>query len=194
MSGSIHKVSDLRSYFEARLSSAESRLDQPISSNLREYLLELLGGSRHQAIVPGADDALGVALISLQLEADRGRRFAEYQRIGDTALYRCGVFPETLKRRGLKSTYMVNIGRAAYTGAAECGRTVEQLLTAVFTELVDRFEAISSMLNEAMLPDFPKTPQDVVRLIGQWHRTRSDAVATLLSEAGVPLPDPEILH
>ena len=113
-------------------------------------------------------------------------RHQKLRSLGDSALYSCGFFGESLERRGVSRSYVVSMGGRAYTAASglPAPRGTE-VGPRVFQELTMKFHAFSQVLDDVRECTAMRTPQDIVRLYERWKKNQSPLLAERLEQEGV---------
>jgi hypothetical protein len=131
--------------------------------------------------------ALKLAQVGLAEPYERVRLLKE---VGDTALYLCGFFAESLSRRWVSVEYYMELGGAAYGQLARTGRLVSALLRSVCDELAACFPQVVKVLAQARSRLNLSSSANILRLYEQWTSTRSEFLAQRLRAAGFILPAP----
>lgn len=70
-------------------------------------------------------------------------RLEDIREIGDTCLVLTGVFREFIRKRGVSTSYYIDIGKGSYRYA---GHLAQKPINKVFTELERNFEDIAAIL------------------------------------------------
>lgn len=116
------------------------------------------------------------------LEADGGVAASRFKALGDQALFILGVFPESLKRRGVSAAYYSDMGSGAYSQAASLvGRG------GVLVELAKGFSHATWTFRDVFEEFRLETSDDVLGLYAEWERTGSLRVLRRLQELGFHL-------
>ncbi len=177
----------LEGYFYERLQLAQSRAAFQADRHTEHYLVEML-------VRFGRTDAQGVTSAPLCYEVaqaegleDPRERFRCLRRVGDTALYSCGLFPEALERRGVTTDYVAWLGRHAYGTAGVLAAFSAEPFQQVYPKLRSHFEAIARVLTEVFEEPAPDRPDAILRMYRRWRRTGSAKLARALQRAGVQL-------
>jgi hypothetical protein len=171
-------------FFHQVLRSALSTHSLTLRETTEFYLVNLLSESRETAAL---DEPLSLKLAEAE-QAAGPERVRLLKEIGDTALYVCGFFAESLSRRLVSVEFYMALGGAAYGHLASTGRTVSELLRAVFDELACKFPRIVELLTDARSQLCIQSSANVLRLYEQWLHTRSEHLARRLRAAGLILP------
>jgi hypothetical protein len=111
------------------------------------------------------------------------------RRLGDTALFMAGFFPDSLARKPVDVDYYIRMGGTAYGALADRSRSAAQgkALAGVFAELERKFAAFVEVIGE--ISDLARhyTSRDILRLYERWLATGSPRVRNKLDELGVNL-------
>lgn len=152
------------------------------------YLVNLL--AEHTVAQVGADDEPLTLKLMQAGAAEPEERARLLKEIGDTTLYLCGFFAESLARRLVSIEYYIGLGGSAYAQLARASRSVSALFQDVYGELAERFPVLVEVLSEARGRMNLNTSTNVLRLYEQWRHTRSEFLARRLRAAGFVLPTP----
>jgi hypothetical protein len=150
------------------------------------YVVNLL--TRYTA-EPVDDEPLALKLAQVGL-AEPHERVRLLREVGDTALYLCGFFAESLSRRLVSVEYYMELGGSAYGQLARPSRLVSDLLRGVCDELAAHFPRVVQVLSQARSQLNLSSSANVLRLYEQWTATRSEHLAQRLRAAGLIVPPP----
>lgn len=118
------------------------------------------------------------------------------RRLGDTALFMAGFFPDSLARKPVDVDYYIRMGGTAYGALADRSRSVAQgrALASVFAELGRKFAAFVEVIGE--ISDLARhyTSRDILRLYERWLATGSPRVRNKLDALGVNLSPANASH
>jgi hypothetical protein len=171
-------------FFHGVVHSALSAHQLRLHDQTEFYLVQLLAeGSERREL----DQPLSLKLAEAE-SAEPHARAQLLREIGDTALYVCGFFAESLARRMVSVEYYMSLGGTAYYSLAHGCRAVSALLRDVFDELADKFPALVALLSDARGELQLHSSTNVLRLYEQWLQTRSEHLARRLRAAGLILP------
>lgn len=171
-------------FFHQVLRSALATHSLVLQDSTEFYLVNLLSEGSGTSL---DDQPLSLKLAAAE-QACGPERVRLLKEIGDTALYVCGFFSESLARRLVSVEYYMTLGGTAYGHLATTGRAVSELLRAVFDELACKFPRIVELLSDARGELCLQSSTNVLRLYEQWRTTRSEHTARRLRAAGLILP------
>ncbi len=118
------------------------------------------------------------------------------RRLGDTALFMAGFFPDSLARKPVGVDYYIRMGGTAYGALADRSRNKPQgaALAGVFAELGRKFAAFVEVIGE--ISDLARhyTSRDILRLYERWLATGSPRVRNKLDALGVNLSMATVSH
>jgi hypothetical protein len=171
-------------FFHGVLQEALSAHRLTLHDQTEFYLVHLLaeGGEGRNL-----DEPLALKLAQAE-GAEPHTRVQLLREIGDTALYVCGFFAESLARRMVSVEYCMSIGGTAYYSLAHGCRAVSARLRDVFDELSEKFPHLVELLRDARSEMSLQGSTNVLRLYEQWMQTRSEHLARRLRGAGLILP------
>lgn len=106
-----------------------------------------------------------------------GRR--NLQTVGDTSLFRVGLFWLSLSRKPVDVNYYSILGRMAYF----------QLEDEPFNELSQKFQYIADLLTKVGLEWHLTNDRNVLRLYEVWTRSGNRVIRDALLAKGMPLPE-----
>jgi hypothetical protein len=175
---------DAREFFRELLLSALKSLRVKAAEPTEHYLVNLLAGyakpDRAQELATPF-----VEQLSKALEVSGAERANRMRCLGDDALFVSGFLQDSCGRRGITTTYVISIGSRAY-GEAGRAKTVDLGPgAAVFSDLAQRFEAYTHVLDEVRELTSMCTDGELVRLYERWTATRSPEILRRLGRRGV---------
>lgn len=171
-------------FFHQVLRSALTSHALTLRDTTEFYLVNLLAEGSDTADI---DQPLSLKLAAAE-QVDGPERVRLLKEIGDTALYLCGFFAESLSRRLVSVEFYMALGGTAYGHLATTGRTVSELLRTVFDELASKFPRVVELLSDARSQLCIHSSTNILRLYEQWLQTRSEHLARRLRAAGLILP------
>ncbi|MEM6960499.1 MAG: hypothetical protein AAF550_02000 [Myxococcota bacterium] len=181
----IHSAADVPGYFRELLVRAFKNREVSISEDGTGYLVGLLSSVTTQKVDPSRYTLVEQLADAISEPNARAKQRC-YRQMGDTALMRCGMFPESLEYRGVSRPYVVCMGRRAYREASVLSRAQRRSNSSwVYGELSDQFSELAACIDEVREQTALRTPQDIVRLYDRYRRTKSPTLARRLSEFGV---------
>lgn len=182
----IELNTDMGDFFEERLETALDRRGCTASSGTRSYLVSLLTRFTFLSSPDAVSEPLALRMAEAMEEEGPVMRHQKLRELGDSALYVCGFFGESLSRRGVSRSYVVSMGGRAYVAAGELpAPRGSEVGPRVFGELSDGFGSYAEVLDDVRECTALRTPQDIVRLYERWKRTGSPLLADRLRAEGV---------
>jgi hypothetical protein len=153
------------------------------------YLVNLLAafasGERLPGREPGFDETPLALLYARALGAARFERAVLLRATGDTALFVCGFFTESLRGGPADVRYYASLGGGAYARLRHEHEREDPKGASVFDELSGRFLEFVDVLGEIAEKTRMTTSLSVVRLYERWLATGSDRAAALLARQGI---------
>ena len=142
--------------WQALVHEAGERAGFALDESRESYLVFVL--LRHQG--DGHLLARTQALDWLHAQAQSGSvREESLREVGDRCLLIAGLFPSLAERRRVNVRYFMDIGRSAYLGIADTGRSA---YAAMFRQLATSYEELVCTLR-AVRPDMIGVPVDYAR-------------------------------
>ena len=119
-------------------------------------------------------------------EGDPPVRYRKLKNVGDTALFVCGVFLESLDDKLVGPAYYSALGELAYGHLARLsGTSVAKAAVPLFTEMSVRFVDFVRVLAEMSDTGIFTSDQDVLRIYRRWFATRGARDAERLARRGI---------
>jgi len=177
-------ITSTNDFFHEVVIEALRKQDVRLHDATCSYLVTLLA---EQIAAPVNEEPLALKLV----QADRAEpldRVRLLKETGDTALYVCGFFAESLSRRLLSVDYYVELGGTAYRKLVQAGRLVSEVVRSVFDELAAEFPRIVEVLAAARSDLHIHSSTNGLRLYEQWRTTPDEHLAHRLRAAGFLLP------
>jgi len=177
----------LESYFRDEVDLACKQEGLPPASPTQPYLVRLLAAYAAQPI---EDRPLGLRLLNAMGASPRERR-THLREIGDTSLFVCGFWGDSLGRGLVDVGYYTDLGEMAYRELAHGAPAVAQAdhrarAPGVFGDLARNFSRfVGVLMTISRRTARGRSPADVVRLYERWLRTKSSWAARRLAEEGV---------
>lgn len=192
----IELSTDMGGFFEERLDVSLTRRGCNASEGTRLYLVQLLTRFTFNSSPEDVSEPLALRMASAMREEGPVMRHQKLRDLGDSALYVCGFFGESLGRRGVSRSYVVSMGGRAYVAAGELpAPRGTEVGPRVFGELSDGFGDYAAVLDDVRECTALRTPQDIVRLYERWKRTGSPVLAERLRAEGVfPQIEKGLIH
>ena len=156
------------------------------------YLVELLSGfvrptGPYADLGAPPDQALAEILLAA-IQSDGHQRFALFQLTGDLALFLTGFFADSLDRRHVTPAYYQQLGRTAYTQAADCARPHNR--STVFEELAENFAPFTGVLHEVSERCTLLDERNLLRLYERYTAHGNPRDAEKLHQHGISLAPP----
>ena len=122
---------------------------------------------------------------ALNSDSEHKRNLA-LRRLGDIALFICGLFSDSLKTKAVDVDYYVAMGGSAYSHLSESSSVVANntSLNEVFYELSQKFVDCADVLSE-LNENHEKSNESLLRTYEVWLRTGSKRAHKLLIESGI---------
>jgi len=175
----------LESYFRDEVDLACKQEGLPAGSPTQPYLVHLLAAYAAQPI---ENRPLGLRLLNAMGASPRERR-THLREIGDTSLFLCGFWGDSLGRGLVDVGYYTDLGEMAYRELAHGAPVASQevgRVPGVFGELARNFSRfVGVLMTISRRTARGRNPADVVRLYERWLRTKSSWAARRLAEEGV---------
>lgn len=141
------------SQWHALVNEAQEALAVTLAESVESYLVFML--MRYTELPQCVSDTMGEEyLISAQCEGNE--REVKLRDVGDKCLLFTGLFPGLAKRRHVKLSYFINIGRSAYHSLAHMNQETNDLyarLSADFIAVMDVMQTIRGEQNNLILKD-----------------------------------------
>ena len=177
-------------YFHQALNSALSNQRIDATEDAVHYVVHLLADfSRSDRLYENTEHGYGLKPLALiyadaVYSNDPGERRQALRRLGDVALFICGLFSHSLNRAMVDVDYYVAMGGGAY---AELSTRAAQpsSLAPVFAELSDKFTGFVDALAEVGEDANFSNDSDLLRNYENWLRTGSKRAARQLRRAGI---------
>lgn len=182
----MERLTSTSEFFREVLTAAMASHSVRVQEATEYYLVNLLT----QHTVSRVDDEPLTLKLMQAGAAEPEERARLLKEIGDTTLYLCGFFAESLARRLVSVEYYIGLGGSAYAQLARAGRSASSLFQDVYGELAERFPTLVEVLSEARGRMNLNTSTNVLRLYEQWRHTRSEFLLRRLRAAGFVLPTP----
>ncbi len=157
---------------------AEDIAHQSLSETLESYLVFTLIRFTSEPELAGA--ILGIEFLE-SMQQSGARRTRELRDVGDKCLLFSGLFPHLARRRRVRASYFVELGRSAYL-EAHCSTTTAE--ADLYRELAEEFVAMTDVLNTIRAFDQSKPELDALSAFELWQKTDSrHALATVKGSA-----------
>jgi len=183
-------ISSPSDFFMTVLREASAKHEVRLREATELYLVNLLTEHATATTTTCAfDEPLTFKLTQTDL-AEPLERVRLLRETGDTALYVCGFFAESLTRRLLSIEHYMDLGVVAYQKLVRAEKLVDELFRGVFHDLAALFPRLVDVLIEArsrfgMQAQSTTSP---LELYEKWRKTGSEHLAQRLRAAGFILP------
>jgi hypothetical protein len=183
----------LREFFHDSVKEALQKQQVGVKDHTEHYIVNLLTMfARSEALFDETPDGPRIRPLALML-ADAVNapsdelRSRMLQRLGDVSLFVAGFLSQGFERRLVDVDYHIAMGGRAYGTLADCRvhSTRGRALSAVFTELANKFQRLVDALNEVSEMSVQHNDQQVLRLYEVWLKTGSRRAHDLLQNLGL---------
>lgn len=188
MSDTILSGQSAQEFFRELVTDTLSQRRLKVRDDTEFYLVNLLAEQvvRSDDLTGEPDDEPLAFILKRALEAERGERWRQLKRLGDTALFVSGFFGDSLSCSLVDVPYYIAMGERAYDTLSEEPRGLRSA-QALFGELAHRFsEFVDCFAEIAELSDL-RSNRGLIRLYERFLLTGSQRVAERLRERGVAL-------
>lgn len=188
----------LREYFHDSVSGAVSHQQVNTSPETTVYLVNLLTEfSRSENLFEHTENGIEFKPLALRLADAVGETCSKtqtriLQKLGDSALFIAGIFPDSLNHKLVDIDYYIAMGEQAYAGIYHSLRNAPHTDTIkqVFNELTEKFASFVDVLAEVSEQSHFASNTDLMRLYEVWLRTGSQRAEQRLRKLGiVPVSD-----
>lgn len=177
-------------YFHHALNSALSNQQIDATADTIHYVVHLLADfSRSERLYENTEHGYGLKPLALiyaeaVYSTNPSERRLALRRLGDVALFICGLFSHSLNRAMVDLDYYVAMGGGAY--AELSGRAVQpNALAPVFGELSNKFTDFVDALAEVGEDANFSNDSNLLRSYENWLQTGSKRAARQLRHAGI---------
>lgn len=183
---------DLRGYFHDAVRRSRAKLHLSLAEHAEFYIVNLLSECRStERLFAKTNDQFEDLPLALILDravhsASLGDRIKNFQRLGDTALFTAGCFPDRAKRGAVDLDYYIRMGGGAYLSLASCYPTSDAFAE-IFTELGKKFAQCVDLLAilRKIITEGQQKHSDLLDLYEQWLTTGSEELRILLQKEGI---------
>ena len=197
----INTEPSLKAYFHDALARATEKHHLKTEDHTLWYLTNLLHTySRSEQFFDYQPDRGTLTPLAeyykRAIEADSVQeRRLNLQRLGDVAIFICGLFAPALNRKPVSINYYMAMGENAYATLADTAghNTREKAQAEIFADLSNRFTSFVTVISS--LSKTTEACDNLLCKFDEWQRTGDLAIATELRNAGVILDfDRELVH
>jgi hypothetical protein len=180
----LFETPDLVCFFRSHVEGAQEELEVDLVPEAEHYVVVLLVRTAENADEAPLDRPLVLQWKDAIEEPNLAKRFLRFRGMGDSALLRGGLFPESHAAQGVTDSYVCGLGRHAY---AEAGRAAPTGMrrAGVFDALADSFDDVVRVLLELRERARCDDDIDVARMASAVARHGSPAAARRLAALGL---------
>lgn len=180
-------------FFQDALQTALTEQRTTASPDTVDYVVNVLTVfSRSDRFYEQTDDGYGLRpLAMLYADAvycqDPAGRADALKRLGDVALFLCGLFSHSFNRKLVDVDYYMAMGGNAYSAlaTARTPRARAGVNARTFAELAEKFGHFAEALAEVSRDASFNNDSDLLRTYDLWLRTGSRRAANVLRRAGI---------
>lgn len=188
-------TASMEEFFKDAVGAALKRTGLSLSAQAEHYVVQLLADfSRAENVYAESERGEPAALATLLSRAQEAlpeEAVRIYRHMGDRSLYLSGFFTEAVERRLVSVDYYVSMGGSAYASVAGLMRPAAAHVSALFTELSDRFDKLVDLLHAVSLIALEDNPAltdgKVYELMERYRRTGRPELLRALEAWGVVL-------
>lgn len=186
------KQESLQNYFHNYLHSSLRKHKLQVTDYTIIYLANLLNNfSRSENFIDSFEGRSPHKPLALHysdaINSDtKHKRDLALRRLGDIALFICGLFSDSLKTKAVDIDYYVAMGGSAYSHLSESSafNTNDSSLNEVFYELSNKFIDFVDVLSE-LNENQNQLNKNLLRAYEVWLRTGSKRAKRILIEQGI---------
>lgn len=157
-----------------------------LTEELESYLVFLL--MRFVTAPQMSKKAMGIEFLT-SINRSGSLRSLALRDVGDQCLLYSGLFPGRARRRLVRVSYYVNIGKSAYQSLSECSK---QSNSGLFATLSDKFVSLMDILQAMRETHQENRILDPILAEEIWHDTGSEHALHTLQQftvsTGMPIP------
>ena len=195
----------LREYFHTSVNDAVTHQQIDTQPETILYIVNLLTEFSHSdKLFEHTENGVEFKPLALRLadaveETCSKTQTRMLQKLGDSALFIAGIFPDSLNNKLVDIDYYIAMGGQAYSSVSEIMRNAPGMATLkhVFNELTEKFAEFVDVLAEVSDQTHLASNIDLMRLYEVWLRTGSKRAGQRLQNLGVvPVKDsrPDYRH
>jgi hypothetical protein len=186
------KQESLRKYFHEFLQNSLDSQNVKAQDHTISYLTNLLVSfSRTETFIdPGQGRATHKPLAIYYSKAvnsqNNHERNMALRRLGDIALFICGLFSDSLSKKAVDIDYYVAMGGSAYSclSVSVCAPNTDAPIENVYDELSSKFIDFVDVLSE-LNENQKQSNKNLLRTYEIWLRTQSKRAKNILIENGI---------
>ena len=190
---------DLDSYFKSSILSALSNQHVDASEHTVVYLSSLLVHfSQTEHLYEKTEDGYQLKPLALYYTdytdaKGTSERSHALRRLGDVALFICGLYSQSLNRKVVDIDYYIAMGGGAYARLAHDLQPHKQVFIDIFAELANNFVDYMDVLSEITEAQH-SSHSDILRQYEIWLRSGSKAAKKRLMTQGIIPQSGPIIH
>ena len=183
---------DLDSYFKSSILSALSKQQVDASEHTVVYLSSLLVHfSQTNNLFEKTEDGYQLKPLALyyadySYARNAQQRSQALRRLGDVALFICGLYSQSLSRKAVDIDYYIAMGGGAYAQLSHSvkGTINRNVFTNIFAELSSKFVDYMDVLSDITAAQH-SSDSDILRQYEVWLRSGSKAAKKRLVSQGI---------
>jgi hypothetical protein len=192
MEKNLLQYQSLTEFFSDKVKQALKQENLSVSDEVEFYLVNILSHfslseNYHKSTQNGKLEDRALALKLYDATFDEANRISHLRNLGDTALYRAGVFYESLFNQVVDVDYYINMGGSAYRTLSQLTTTSPSHVSTLFDELSNQFPKLVEVMHLTTESEAPTNDHDLFRLIDRYNKTGSEKAKELLKEKGISL-------
>lgn len=186
----IHRQHNLTEYFREMVDRTTASLAVQLAETSQYYLVNLLNGFHRteKFFAKDADHYDETPLAILLERAVHGdspsTRIRNLQRLGDTALFVAGYFPQRTRRRLVNADYYIGMGGGAYLSLASMFNTGETF-SEIYGELGEKFANCVNIIAEVKRAARGQCNEDLLAMYERWLDSGDTALERILNREGI---------
>lgn len=190
-SQTIEHHNGLAEYFRNALQHAAGRLDVSLTEHTEYYLVSLLENfQRSEKLFSKEGDHFEETPFAIMLERavhsdSLGTRIKLFKRMGDTALFFAGLFPDRASHRTVDVDYFIGMGSSAYRSLSTMFNT-KDVFTDIYSELGTKFSSCVEIFSVVKKGDATERNADLLEFYERWMHTGCKQLEKILQRAGIP--------
>lgn len=175
--------------WQTLVTDASQLCEIALTEELESYLVFLL--MRFINVPQMAKKVMGVEFLT-SINRTGSLRSLALRDVGDQCLLYSGLFPGRARKRAVRVSYYVGLGKSAYQSLAQCSRDSESTL---FSLLSDKFVNLMDILQATREINQQQTILDPLMAEEIWHDTGSEHALHILQQftvsTGTPISLPD---
>lgn len=185
----------LAQYFQDEVADTVAALKKQVPPDAQIYVANLLSrftDSRELFVrVEGRQELEPLAFtLKRALESDdENERIRVLRRLGDTALYTSGFFPDRVERGGVEVKYYIDMGGMAYSNVSSLAQSrARRAFGELYERLAHYFQDLVHVLWEVAERSRMTSDGGLLAMYRRWEQTGSERLERKLVRSGFILP------